>query len=270
MIKKVSIGIVLGVSCFFLIQGFKDIQSDEKANTNSKVLEEQKENIDIKKISCTFGHLIGKNLEVLGVELDIEHLIEGLKDSFAGKKPPMSESECTQIIAKIQENILAKKAEANLKIAEDFLSSNKNREGVRELENGKLQFKIEKEGTGAVIEEHFSPTIRYTGKFLDGKILGSSQEDQVICLDETIPGLSKGILGMKEGELRTLYIHPDLAYGTTGYIPPNSLLTFEVQLIKANTPIATQQEASSSNERIDSSKATELAADSLEENAVIR
>lgn len=269
MIKRVSIGIALGVSCFFLIQGFKDIKSDEKANNTFKNVQGQEESIDIKKISSTFGHLIGKNLEVLGVELDIDHLIEGLKDSFAGKEPPMSESECTQIIAKIQENILAKKAESNLKIAEDFLSSNKNKEGIRELENGKLQFKIEKEGTGAIIEEHFSPTIRYTGKFLDGKILGSSQEDQVISLDETIPGLSKGILGMKEGELRTLYIHPDLAYGTTGYIPPNSLLTFQVELIKANTTAPTQ-ETGSSGERIDSNKTTELAADNMEENAVIR
>lgn len=269
MIKRVSIGIAIGVSCFFLIQGFKDIKSDEKDNNIPKVVQGQEENIDIKKISSTFGHLIGKNLEVLGVELDIDHLIQGLKDSFAGKEPPMSESECTQVIAKIQEKMLTKKAETNLKIAEEFLSSNKTQEGIRELENGKLQFKIEKEGTGAIIEEHFSPTIRYTGKFLDGKILGSSQEDQVISLDETIPGLSKGILGMKEGELRTLYIHPDLAYGTTGYIPPNSLLTFEVELIKANTTAPTQ-DTSSSDKRIDSEKTTELAADTLEENAVIR
>lgn len=270
MIKKVSIGLAIGISCFFLIQGFKDIKPEEKADNLSKTTEEREETIDIKKISSTFGHLIGKNLEVLGVELDIDHLVQGLKDSFAGKEPPMSESECTQVIAKLQENILAKKAEANLKIAEDFLSKNKTQEGVRELENGKLQFKIEKEGTGTAIEEHFSPTIRYTGKFLDGKILGSSQEDQVISLDETIPGLSKGILGMKEGELRTLYIHPDLAYGTTGYIPPNSLLTFEVELIKANTTVTTQDTSSNDAERIDSEKTTELATDTTEENAVIR
>ena len=31
-----------------------------------------------------------------------------------------------------------------------------------------------------------------------------------------------------------LYIHPDLAYGTTGQLPPNSLLIFEVKLIEAS------------------------------------
>ncbi|CRH46510.1 peptidyl-prolyl cis-trans isomerase [Chlamydia trachomatis] len=39
---------------------------------------------------------------------------------------------------------------------------------------------------------------------------------------------------MKEGEVRVLYIHPDLAYGTAGQLPPNSLLIFEVKLIEAN------------------------------------
>jgi len=39
---------------------------------------------------------------------------------------------------------------------------------------------------------------------------------------------------MKEGEKRVVYVHPELAYGTSGFLPPNSLLTFEVGLIQAN------------------------------------
>jgi peptidylprolyl isomerase len=39
---------------------------------------------------------------------------------------------------------------------------------------------------------------------------------------------------MQEGEKRTLYIHPEFAYGTKGILPPNSLLTFEVEIVKAN------------------------------------
>ena len=58
----------------------------------------------------------------------------------------------------------------------------------------------------------------------------------MVSLDETIPGFSKGIIGMKEGEKRTLYIHPDLAYGVNGNLPPNSLLTFEIEIVKANSP----------------------------------
>jgi peptidylprolyl isomerase len=41
---------------------------------------------------------------------------------------------------------------------------------------------------------------------------------------------------MKEGEKRTIYIHPDLGYGTSGMLPPNSLLTFEVEIMKSHVP----------------------------------
>ena len=42
---------------------------------------------------------------------------------------------------------------------------------------------------------------------------------------------------MKEGEKRVIYIHPDLAYGTYGSLPPNSLLIFEIEVVKANTKL---------------------------------
>ena len=78
-----------------------------------------------------------------------------------------------------------------------------------------------KKATGAEIESHFSPLIRYTGKYLDGSVFGASKEEETISLDEIIPGLKAGLIGMREGEKRTVYIHPDMAYGTNGYLPPN-------------------------------------------------
>ncbi len=39
---------------------------------------------------------------------------------------------------------------------------------------------------------------------------------------------------MVQGEKRTLYIHPELAYGVSGHLPPNSLLIFEVEIVEAN------------------------------------
>ena len=90
--------------------------------------------------------------------------------------------------------------------------------------------------------------IRYTGKYLDGSVFGASKEDEQLSLDEIIPGLRAGLLGMKEGEKRTIYIHPDMAYGTNGYLPPNSLLTFEIEIVKANAPVKTESnEAMTSN-----------------------
>jgi len=207
----------------------------EKEQNNA--LEESKKEVgkvDIEKVSEAFGHLIGKNLDSLGFEFSMDQIIKGIKDSFAGKTSPMNETECVQAISLVQEEAFQKQASTNLSEADAFMAGNAHNDGVVELEKNKLQYRIEKEGTGAVVEEHFSPMIHYTGKFLDGKVFGSSQEDELISLDETIQGFSQGIVGMKEGEKRTIYIHPDLGYGTSGYLPPNSTLVFDIEVVKAN------------------------------------
>jgi len=189
--------------------------------------------LDIAKISEAFGHLIGKNLENLDVNFDIEKVVKGLKDAAAGKESPMTETECVEAISSIQENNFKEQATENLKKADEFMAKNAQEKEIVVLEKGKLHYKIEKEGNGPAIEEHFSPLIRYVGKYLDGTVFGSSKEEEVISLDETIPGISKGVVGMKEGEKRVLYIHPDLGYGTHGYLAPNSLLSFEIEVVKA-------------------------------------
>ncbi len=193
--------------------------------------------VEIARLSEAFGHVIGKNLENIGVKFDMVQVIKGLEDAIAGKESPMSEMECIQAIASVQEKIFKEQCTENLKRAETFLADNARAEGVVALEDGKVQYRVLEKGTGAEIESHFSPQIRYTGKYLDGSVFGASKEEETISLDEIIPGLKAGLVGMREGEKRTLYIHPDLAYGTNGYLPPNSLLTFDIEIVKANAPI---------------------------------
>lgn len=204
------------------------------AQETTEVQKEGSGKIDIEKVSQAFGHLISKNLDSLGFEFEMKDVIKGIEDSIAGKESPMTETECVQAISLVQEEAFQKLATQNLDEANTFMAKNAKEEGVVVLEKDKLQYKLEKQGEGAVVEDHFSPMIRYTGKFLDGKVFGSSQEDELISLDETIPGFTKAIVGMKEGEKRTIFIHPDLGYGTSGYLPPNSTLVFDIEVVKAN------------------------------------
>lgn len=215
-----------------------DQKSGEAQNTTiiSKVDEASEETQDMKKVSEAFGHLIGKNIETIGIKFDLSAVLKGIQDSANGKNSPMSDVECVQAIAAVQETTFKLQAQDNLKQAEEFLVTNGKQKGIVALEEGKIQYKVEKPGKGATVTAHFSPLIRYVGKYLDGTVFGSSKEDEMITLDESIPGFSKGLLGMKEGEKRVLFIHPDYGYGTSGHLPPNSLLTFEVELIKANAP----------------------------------
>lgn len=190
--------------------------------------------VETSKISEAFGHLIGKNIDTLGVKFELEYVIKGLQDSVKGKPSPLSEAECIQAISAAQEAAFKKQSLDNLKTAEEFLRKNAQNKDIVSLEEGKLQYKIEKKGTGAEIQAHFSPLIKYVGKYADGTVFGASKESEMVSLDETIPGFSKGLIGMKEGEKRTLFIHPDFGYGTSGFLAPNSLLTFEIEIVKAN------------------------------------
>jgi len=235
MIKR----LLVLTSIYLVISTNLVICSEEKGKEHKELSNQ----IDIPKVSEAFGHLISKNINTTGLQFDISQVIKGLQDATSGKEPPMSELECIQAIKAAQENLFNEQAESNLKQAQDFLALKSKEKNIVSIAEGKVQYSVESEGSGAKLESHFSPLIHYTGKFLDGSVFGSSQEDEMISLDEIIPGLKAGLIGMREGEKRIVYIHPEMAYGTTGYLPPNSLLTFEIELVKANSPKPEQTES---------------------------
>jgi peptidylprolyl isomerase len=226
---------------------------------NEKEVKKETPVIEVAKISEAFGHLIGKNLQNIGMKFDVAQVIKGLQDSLAGKESPMSEMECIQALTSAQEKAFKEQAQDNLKKAESFLQDNAKTTGVTSLENGKVQFRIDQEGKGNALESHYSPLIRYTGKFIDGSVFSASKEEEKICLEEIIPGLRSGLVGMKEGEKRIVYIHPDFAYGTSGCLPPNALLTFEVELVVANAPTVEENQELKSEKEEPQKSSPELA-----------
>lgn len=205
---------------------------------------------DHTQIAESLGHLIVRHLANPGFELDINSVIKGIEDERDGIASPLSEEEYEQAIYAIQEELFTKVAEDNLVKANEFLEQNSVADGIEAIED-KLQYRVEHLGAGEVVEEQSMPLIHYKGSLLDGTVFANSQEDGgepiTLPINQTIPGFTKGLVGMKEGEKRTLYIHPDLAYGLSGQLPPNSLLIFEVEILKANeTPmeeIASQGES---------------------------
>lgn len=206
-------------------------------------IDQTSEEIDVSQISEAFGHLIGKNLDTPGFSFDIEGIVRGMRSAASGEESPMSEEQYSRAIAQIQEKAFAETAATNLDDAEAFLEENAHHNGIVQLEEGKLQFRIDQKGKGAAVAADATPVIHYTGKYIDGSIFGTSADGEPIPLplDQTIPGFSRGIVGMKEGEKRTLFIHPELGYGTSGHLAPNSLLVFEVEIIEAQQTLETDE-----------------------------
>jgi peptidylprolyl isomerase len=245
LVALTSLGLFLG---YFTLQAIEtnnpldgNKPSPAAANptaTQTATQNEKNDQIDMKKLSEAFGHFIGRNLQSPGLSFDLESIIKGIREGAAGKPSPLSEKEYEEMMTAVQEKAFKEMSSTNLKSANDFMQKNQKETGVVEVVPGKLQYQILNEGNGPVVEAHSSPKINYTGKYQDGTVFGTSEEmggPITIPLDQTIPGFSKGIAGMKEGEKRRLFVHPDLGYGTSGQLPPNELLIFDIEVVKANS-----------------------------------
>ena len=90
-------------------------------------------------------------------------------------------------------------------------------------------------GTGQTVVAGDTVTLHYTGWLADGTKFDSSVggDPGTFPLENLIAGWQEGIPGMQPGGKRTLVIPPELAYGEDGRpgIPPNSTLTFDIELI---------------------------------------
>ena len=125
--------------------------------------------------------------------------------------------------------------------SEKFMNENKTKEGVKTTASG-LQYKINKEGTGAQVSQGDVVMVEYEGRLLDGTVFDSTQKNNngnavpMPVLDgAVIPGWIEGMKLMKEGGEYTLYIPAKLAYGTQPpslTIPANAALVFDVKVVK--------------------------------------
>lgn len=118
-------------------------------------------------------------------------------------------------------------------------SKDKKKGKIVETKSG-LKYEDLKEGTGPEAKRGDVVEVHYTGRLKDGKKFDSSKDrgkpfSFQLGASQVIKGWDEGVQGMKVGGTRKLIIPPDLAYGARGFgnvIPPNSELTFEVELLK--------------------------------------
>jgi FKBP-type peptidyl-prolyl cis-trans isomerase FkpA len=94
-------------------------------------------------------------------------------------------------------------------------------------------------GKGDKVMSGDSITVKYTGKFMDGKVFDTSDRSPVpvkfvIGVGQVIKGWDEALTMMSVGEKATLVIPSEIAYGEYGMqgaIPPYSPLVFDVEVV---------------------------------------
>lgn len=122
-----------------------------------------------------------------------------------------------------------------------LLSKIPSDEAVEGVEFGdELRMEITREGTGAEAKNGDKVSVHYVGVLEDGTKFDSSLDRGqpfVFSLGagQVISGWDLGVVGMKVGEIRRLYIPSAYGYGEAGagngLIPANANLVFEVELL---------------------------------------
>lgn len=119
----------------------------------------------------------------------------------------------------------------NLEESEIFLTNLKKKEGIVEVVDGKLYFEKLESGEGPTLTINDSPLLSYSE--LDFKLSNKPcfSRDIKVSLVDTIQGFAQGVVGMRIGERRKIYVHPDLAYGKHSREKPGELVIFDVKAI---------------------------------------
>ena len=139
-------------------------------------------------------------------------------------------------VKSIETKTLEAKYGENKAAGEKFLAENATKEGVKTTESG-LQYKVIKQGKGAVPTEKNTVKVHYKGTLIDGTEFDSSysrKEPSSFPVTGVIKGWTEALTMMPVGSKWELYIPQELAYGSRNQskIKPFSTLVFEVELLE--------------------------------------
>ena len=187
----------------------------------------------------------GVNQQVFGDDstktISLKNLLAGLITGATGKTGLMTPEIANQVAQSKMEQIksatMTKQYGANKVAGEKWLAVNKKKPGVVTLPSG-LQYKVIKEGKGAIPADTTTVKVQYEGRTIDGKVFESSYKNGngpvSMVPAQMIPGWTQALTRMPEGSIWEVYIPQQLAYKErqAGNIKPFSTLIFKIELVK--------------------------------------
>jgi FKBP-type peptidyl-prolyl cis-trans isomerase len=186
------------------------------------------------KASYSFGMSMGSTLKKQGVDIDVNLLMQGIKDATAGKTL-LTEEEAMQVMQQFEQQMIAQQATKS----KQFLTDNQKRPGIQITKDG-LQYKVLTTGKGPKPKAEDMVRVNYKAMFIDGTEFENNGEKPFTTpVNQVIPGWKEALQLMPVGSKWLLFIPPELAYGAEGSPPaiaPNTTLVFELELLEIAKP----------------------------------
>jgi FKBP-type peptidyl-prolyl cis-trans isomerase FklB len=225
---------------FLLVLGLgwgEDLQA-QKSKKNTKATNSAK--VDSLGLSFSYGMLLGMNLKMQGISADSisdSDLIAGMREALKGTDTDAKMERAQEIFGQKMQEAQKRQEEASLKNEKVWFDENaKKNKNVQTLASG-IQYEILKNGEGDKPSPTSKVTTHYHGTLIDGKVFDSSVDrgqPASFPVNGVIKGWQEILVMMPLGSKWKVYIPSSLAYGSrpVGSIPPNSILIFEIELLK--------------------------------------
>ena len=188
----------------------------------------------------------GINHEVFGDDstktISMKNFMAGFISGTTGKKGLMTVDSAQMVAQRLISTVKAKELEKtygpNKEAGEKFLAENAKKEGVKTLPSG-VQYKVLKEGTGAIPADTSLVKVNYEGRLINDSIFDSSYkrgEPTTFRANQVIRGWTEALCHMPAGSVWEVYIPQELAYGEReqNVIKPFSALIFKIELLEVN------------------------------------
>lgn len=195
--------------------------------------------------SYAIGLDMAARFQAEGTPVNLEQLVQGMRDGFSGQKPRYAEEQLRAAADAFDKEMQARAQERYKLISEKmkrdgalFLAENKKKRTVKTTASG-LQYEVLKAGVGKSPRSTDRIKAHYHGTLTDGSVFDTTQNDEPVEIDvqAAIPGWTEALQMMKVGDKWRLYVPSELAYGTEGFgpVPPNAVLIFDLELLDVAT-----------------------------------